>query len=81
YRRKDGFVYTTIPADLGALKGCEPIYEELPGWQCETSHCTDYSELPENAKKYINRILEICGGQLGVLSVGAGRENTLRIGI
>ena len=81
YRRKDGFVYTTFPADLEALKDCEPIYEEMPGWQCETSHITDYSELPENAKKYINRILEICGAKLGVLSVGPARETTLRINI
>ena len=68
-------------ADLEALKDCEPIYEEMPGWQCETSHITDYSELPENAKKYINRILEICGAKLGVLSVGPARETTLRINI
>lgn len=81
YRRKDGFVYTTFPADLDVLKVCEPVYEELPGWQCETSKITDYSELPENAKAYINRILELVGGKLGVLSVGPKRETTLRINI
>ena len=81
YRRPDGFVYQTFPMDLDALSKCEPIYEEMPGWMCETSHVTDYSELPENAKKYISRILEICGGQLGVLSVGPARETTLRINI
>ena len=81
YRRPDGFVYQTFPMDLDALKVCTPIYEEMPGWMCETSHITDYAELPENAKKYINRILEICGGKLGVLSVGPARETTLRINI
>jgi len=81
YRRKDGFVYQTFPADLEALAQCEPVYEELPGWQCETSHVTDYSQLPENAKAYVNRILDLVGGKLGVLSVGPARETTLRIGI
>jgi adenylosuccinate synthase len=81
YRRDDGFVYQTFPADLAVLKRCTPVYEELPGWQCETSHITDYSELPENAKKYVNRILDLVGGKLGVLSVGPARETTLRINI
>ena len=81
YRRKDGFVYTTFPADLEVLKWCEPVYEELPGWQCETSHITSYDALPENAKKYISRILELVGGKLGVLSVGPARETTLRINV
>ena len=53
----------------------------MPGWQCETSKITDYSELPENAKAYVNRILELVGGKLGVLSVGPARETTLRINI
>ena len=81
YRRPDGFVYQTFPMDLDALATCEPVYEEMPGWMCDTSHTTDYAELPENAKRYIERILEICGGKLGVLSVGPARETTLRINI
>ncbi len=81
YRREDGFVYTTFPADLSVLKHCTPVYEEMPGWQCETSHCTDYAQLPANAKAYIDRILSLVGGKLGVLSVGPARETTLRINI
>jgi adenylosuccinate synthase len=81
YRRDDGFVYQTFPADLDVLARCEPVYEELPGWQCETSKITNYNDLPENAKRYIDRILELVGGRLGVLSVGPARETTLRIGI
>ena len=55
YKRKDGFVYTTFPADLDALAQCEPVYEEMPGWQTETSTITNYADLPENAKKYMKR--------------------------
>jgi adenylosuccinate synthase len=81
YKRKDGFVYQTFPADLSVLDDCEPVYEEMPGWMQKTSDITDYALLPENAKAYINRILELIGGKLGVLSVGPARETTLRIGI
>ncbi len=81
YRREDGFVYTTFPADLSVLEHCTPVYEEMPGWQCETSHCTNYADLPANAKAYIDRILALIGGKLGVLSVGPARETTLRINI
>jgi adenylosuccinate synthase len=81
YRRDDGFVYTTFPADLDALARCEPVYEELPGWRCDTSHVTRWEDLPENARRYVNRVLELVGGKLGVLSVGPARETTLRIGV
>ena len=81
YRRADGFVYTTFPADLKVLEKCEPVYEEMPGWQCDTSSATNYDALPENAKAYVKRILELVGGKLGVLSVGPARASTFRIGI
>ena len=81
YRRDDGFVYTTFPADLEVLKKCQPVYEDLPGWQCDTSAVTSYDDLPKNAKAYVNRILELVGGKLGVLSVGPSRASTFRIGI
>ena len=81
YRRDDGFVYTTFPADLNVLKRCEPVYEDMPGWQCDTSSATSYDELPANAKAYVARILELVGGKLGVLSVGPARASTFRIGI
>jgi adenylosuccinate synthase len=57
------------------------VYEEMPGWKTETSHITKYEDLPDNAKAYISRILELIGGKLGVLSVGPARETTLRINI
>ena len=42
---------------------------------------TRYEDLPENARKYVERVLELVGGKLGVLSVGPSRETTLRIGV
>jgi adenylosuccinate synthase len=53
----------------------------MPGWQCDTSSATSYDALPDNAKAYVKRILELVGGKLGVLSVGPARASTFRIGI
>ena len=81
YKRDDGFVYKTFPADLDALARCTPVYEEMPGWMCETSKITDFAKLPVNARNYVKRILELAGGKLGILSIGPARATTLRIGI
>ena len=81
YRRDDGFVYESFPADLSVLSRCTPVYEEMPGWKTPTSDITSYDALPQNAKRYVERVLELAGGKLGVLSVGPARETTLRIGV
>ena len=81
YRRDDGVVYETFPADLAALERCVPVYEEVPGWMEPTSHITRYEDLPEKARAYVERLVALIGGKLGILSVGPARETTLRIGI
>lgn len=73
--------YHTVPANAKVLANCKPIYEEMPGWKCETSMITKYSDLPEKAKNYVRRICELTGAPLGILSVGPGRESTLRIAL
>ena len=81
YRRDDGVMYETFPSNLGVLERCEPVYEEMPGWMEQTSHITRYEDLPEKARKYVERLVELIGGKLGILSVGPARETTLRIEI
>mgnify|MGYP003296399122 CR=1 FL=1 len=86
WRLGTGFLSTPMILDVLAEYDLDAAYrllenEEMPGWQTETSTITNYADLPENAKKYIDRILELVGGQLGVLSVGPARETTLRINI
>ncbi len=48
----DGAVYTRPPACSALLERCVPVYEELPGWQCPTSHIRLFSELPPVAKSF-----------------------------
>ena len=79
YRRDDGFLYETFPADLRMLERCTPVYEEMPGWLQETSKVTRYEDLPINARLYVERLVQLIGGKLGILSVGPARETTLRL--
>lgn len=66
-----------FPASLKVLAEVEPIYEELPGWKIDTSKMRSYSELPENARKYVERLSEVSGIKIGIVSVGPGREQTI----
>jgi len=81
YLRDDGVRYETFPADLSVLDRCTPVYEEMPGWQTPTSHIVRYEELPLKARAYVERLVALIGGRLGILSVGPARETTLRLGL
>ncbi len=77
----DGKRYDAIPACLETFSRCEPIYEEMPGWMEPTSHITRYSDLPLKARTYVERLIGLLGGRLGLLSIGPARETTLRMAI
>ncbi len=74
-----GQVVTTPPANLNDLAACEPVYEELPGWQCETSRITSYAELPGAAKRYLERLSELLQASIALVSVGPGRGQTISL--
>ncbi len=73
----DGVEIKQIPASLKTLAKVEPIYEEFNGWMTDISGCRNFDELPENAKKYLRRISEVAGVELGIVSVGPNREQTI----
>ena len=56
---------------------CTPIYEDVPGWQTPTTHCTTWEELPEKAKAYVNYLEQITGTPVSILSVGPKRSSTI----
>ena len=66
-----------MPASLNVLAKCEPIYEEFDGWMTDISGIRKYEELPLNARKYIERLSEVAGVELGIVSVGPNREQTI----
>ena len=68
-----------FPANIAALERCQPIYEELPGWQTPTSHIRQYDELPPQAKGYIARLEELASCPAKLICVGPGREQTIEV--
>jgi len=68
-----------FPGDLNVLAECEPVYETLPGWQTDTTGARDFSDLPENAQRYLDRIAELSGVPYSIVSVGPDREETIVI--
>lgn len=77
----DGVRYNTVPSNTRILARCTPVYETMPGWMQETSKLTSMDQLPIKAKAYVDRLVELIGGRLGILSIGPARESTIRIGI
>lgn len=75
YRYKDDII-TSYPANLAHLKECEPIYEELPGWEEDITHVSSIDALPINARRYLERIAELSGISLTIFSVGPDRTQT-----
>jgi adenylosuccinate synthase len=74
-----GQTVTVPPANLNDLAACEPVYEELPGWQCETSRITSYNDLPAAAKRYLERLGELLQAPIALISVGPGRGQTISL--
>lgn len=66
-----------FPADLQVLEQCKPVYETLPGWQTDISGIRHYGDLPEAARRYVERISEVTGVRLGIVSVGPNRKQTI----
>jgi adenylosuccinate synthase len=64
-------------ANISHLKHVDPIYEEFPGWQSPTRECRRYEDLPDACRTYIERVGELCGSSVDVVSVGPDREHTL----
>ena len=59
------------------LDGCEPVYEDMPGWQESTVGAKSYDDLPETARNYLKRIEEIVGVPVDIISTGPDREETI----
>ncbi len=75
YRLADGTVVNEFPSS--PLELVEPVYEELPGWNCPTVGATDLSQLPDAMKAYLDRISELVGAPASIVSTGPRREETL----
>ena len=75
--RLDGQTVDCFPASIPALERCQPVYEELPGWETPTNDIRQFEQLPPQAQQYVNRLAELIGCPASIISVGERREQTI----
>jgi adenylosuccinate synthase len=77
--RLQGKIIHSLPANLNDLAACEPVYEEVEGWQCSTAGIYVYEELPTAAKKYLKRLEELLETPIATISASPQRGKTIQI--
>jgi len=73
----DGQRTTDFPAHVDDIRRVKPVYETLPGWRQEISSVRRMSALPDNARRYLDRLSQLLGRPVAVVSVGPDREQTI----
>jgi adenylosuccinate synthase len=73
----DGKRIDYFPASIAALARCKPVYEELPGWQADTTEIRNYDQLPKAARNYVSRVEELIGCPVNLISVGPRRRQSI----
>ena len=72
-----GEILKLVPASLKVVAECEPVYETFEGWKTDISGIRKYEDLPEKARKYVERMAEVTGIDVGIVSVGPNRDQTI----
>jgi adenylosuccinate synthase len=75
--RLDGKELDAPPVDSDALARCEPVYEELPGWTTSTVGLELVEGLPPAARRYLERLEELVGAPVDIVSTGPDRRETI----
>jgi adenylosuccinate synthase len=75
--RFEGDELRDFPGDLTVLEACEPVYETLPGWKQSCAGVRDFALLPDAARRYLDRLSELCGVEIGIVSTGPDRNHTI----
>lgn len=65
------------PPETALQEQVEPVYEEWPGWLCDTSGARRWQDLPANAQNYLKRIEELAGAPIKFVSVGPARDQMI----
>jgi adenylosuccinate synthase len=73
----DGKTLSEFPDSIDELNRVKPVYEEVPGWQSETTDIKQYDKLPAKAKDYLTRLSELVGVPISMVSVGPDRNQTI----
>src|SRR5699024_7714258 len=72
----NGNIIKEFPANLTILAQCEAVYEELPGWTEDITGARSLEDLPDNARRYLERVAQLTEIPLSIFSVGPDRTQT-----
>jgi len=72
-------VLTSFPSDIAVLEKCQPIYEEVDGWQESISGVRNFEKLPVAARKYMSRLEELLSCPISLVSIGPDRRQIILI--
>ena len=75
--RVNGEFRDVLPYGAHAVAQAQPVLEELPGWSESTVGITEYDKLPEAARRYLERVAEVCGVPIDLVSTGPDRNETI----
>jgi adenylosuccinate synthase len=75
--KSNGVVSKEPPLFADAFADVEPVYEEMPGWKESTIGVTSYDALPKNARAYLERLQQLAGVPIDIISTGPDREQTI----
>lgn len=75
--RRNGVAIDNFPAQLTTLGECEPVYEDMPGWECDTTGVRAYGDLPTNARRYVERVEQLLDTPVALISVGPERTESI----
>ena len=74
---RNGQIYDYYPTDVFMHKYLEPVYETFAGWKTDITSIRSYEDLPYETKAYLNRLEELVGLPVSIVSVGPDREQTI----
>ena len=75
--RLDGQLIDILPLDADDIDRCEPVYETFSGWTESTAGLTQWAELPIKARQYLERVQEMIGVPIDMVSTGPDRDHTI----
>lgn len=73
----NGKTIDILPLDADEISACKPIYETFPGWAETTAGITEWDKLPLNARRYLERVQEVAGTPIAMVSTGPDRDHTI----
>jgi len=77
--RYRGETIEDFPNETDILRECQPVYDEVEGWQASTAGCTSIAELPKKCRAFLERLEAILGLDISIISTGPERDQTILV--